>query len=91
MFDKLPVDQRAVMEAFLAGKTFAEFAAELQARAPEAAGMEDAQKADDLVNRAATARKNFQYARAKLRPKVTEYERPRLSDDPTGKGKETGD
>ncbi|XVV10103.1 RNA polymerase sigma factor [Actinoplanes sp. CA-131856] len=75
----LPCAQRAVMEAFLAGITFKEFAAELQRREAATTGrpMSAEEEATDLDRRAATARKNFQHARSALRPLVAEYERPR--------------
>lgn len=81
LLDRLPPDQRAVIEAFLAGKTFAAFAAELQSQKREADWRDDEEKEADLVRRAASVRKNFERALAKLRRE--------LSNDPTEKGKET--
>ncbi|MFF5077617.1 RNA polymerase sigma factor [Actinoplanes sp. NPDC000266] len=84
----LPCSQRAVMEAFLAGITFKEFAAELQRREAAITGrMSAEEEAADLERRAAAARKNFQHARTALRPLVAEFERSRTGDGTTtGRG-----
>lgn len=89
MLDCLPCAQRAVMKAFLAGTTFKEFAAELQRREAVITGrsMSAEEQAADLHRKAATARKNFQYARTALRPLMAEFERFRPGDGTTtGRG-----
>ena len=85
----LPCAQRTVMEAFLAGTTFKEFAADLQRREAAMLGrsMSAEGEAADLKRKAATARKNFQHARTALRPLVAEFDRSRPGDGTTtGRG-----